>query len=79
MNMGRKEMQCAPLFTQCPDAVTVAGCSTWLLTQPSIHPSYFLTHFKCQKSYGSSQARGPIGAVAAGLYHSSRQRRILNH
>ena len=29
-------------------------------------------------AYGGSQARGPIRAVAAGLYHSSWQRRILN-
>ena len=29
-------------------------------------------------AYGDSQARGPIGAVAPGLHHSSRQRRILN-
>ena len=30
------------------------------------------------KVYGSSQARGQTGAVAAGLYHSSQQRQILN-
>ena len=29
-------------------------------------------------TYGGSQARGPVGAVAPGLYHSSRQRWILN-
>ena len=29
-------------------------------------------------SYGGSQTRGPIGATAAGLHHSSRQCRILN-
>ena len=29
-------------------------------------------------AYGGSQARGQIGAIAAGLHHSSRQRRILN-
>ena len=29
-------------------------------------------------SYGGSQARGPIGTVATGLHHGSRQRRILN-
>ena len=29
-------------------------------------------------AYGGSQARGLIGATAAGLHHSSRQRRILN-
>ena len=29
-------------------------------------------------AYGSSQARGPTGAPAAGLRHSSRQRRTLN-
>ena len=29
-------------------------------------------------AYGGSQARGQSGAVAAGLYHSSRQRWILN-
>ena len=28
------------------------------------------------KAYGSSQARGRIGATAAGLHHSSRQRQI---
>ena len=27
---------------------------------------------------GGSQARGQIGAAAAGLHHSSQQRRILN-
>ena len=29
-------------------------------------------------AYGGSQARGPIGAIAAGLHHSSQQRWILN-
>ena len=29
-------------------------------------------------AYGGSQARGPIGAVAAGLHHSLWQRWILN-
>ena len=29
-------------------------------------------------AYGGSQAGGPIGAVAVGLYHSSQQCRILN-
>ena len=29
-------------------------------------------------AYGSSQARGLIGATAASLHHSSQQRRILN-
>ena len=29
-------------------------------------------------AHGSSQARGLIRAVAAGLHHSSRQRRVLN-
>ena len=29
-------------------------------------------------AYGGSQARGPIGATAAGIYHSLQQRRILN-
>ena len=28
--------------------------------------------------HGSSQARGWMGAVATGLHHSARQRRILN-
>ena len=28
--------------------------------------------------YGSFQARGPIGAVADSLHHSSQQHRILN-
>jgi len=29
-------------------------------------------------AYGASQARGLIRTVAAGLHHSSQQRRILN-
>ena len=29
-------------------------------------------------AYGGSQARGPIGTVAADLYHSSQQHQILN-
>ena len=29
-------------------------------------------------AYGGSQARGEIGAVAAGLHHSSQQCRIVN-
>ena len=29
-------------------------------------------------AYGSSQARGPIRAIAASLHHSSRQHWILN-
>ena len=29
-------------------------------------------------AYGSSQTRGRIRAIAAGLHHSSRQRQILN-
>ena len=28
--------------------------------------------------YGGSQARGPIGAVDAGLHHSPQPRQILN-
>ena len=32
----------------------------------------------CTHPYGGSQARGLIGAVAAGLHHSSQQCRILN-
>ena len=32
---------------------------------------FFFLHFKASPAaYGNSQARGPIGAVAAGLYHS---------
>ena len=30
------------------------------------------------RAYGSFQARGQIGAAAAGLHHSSQQRRIVN-
>ena len=29
-------------------------------------------------AYGGTQAKGLIGAAAAGLHHSSRQRQILN-
>ena len=29
-------------------------------------------------AYGGSQASGPVGATAAGLYHRSRQHWILN-
>ena len=29
-------------------------------------------------AYGGSQAKGPIGAVAASLHHPSQQRRVLN-
>ena len=38
----------------------------------------FAISWAAPPAYGGSQARGPIGAVAAGLHHSSQQRRILN-
>ena len=34
--------------------------------------------FKGPAAYKGSQARGGIGAIAAGLYHNSQQRQILN-
>ena len=47
-----------------------------------VHISFFLSfcYFfgAAPTAYGGSQARGRIGAVAPGLHHSSRQRRILN-
>ena len=38
----------------------------------------FLLFRATPATYGGSQARGRIGATAADLHHSSRQRRILN-
>ena len=38
---------------------------------------FFLFRAKLE-AYGSSHARGRIGAVAASLHHSSQQRQILN-
>ena len=41
--------------------------------------SFFLFLFRAAPlAYGDSQARGPIGATAANLHHSSRQLQILN-
>ena len=40
---------------------------------------FFFLHFRAlPMAYRGSQARGPIGAVVAGLHHSSRQCQILN-
>ena len=39
---------------------------------------FFFLFTAASVAYGSSQVRGHIGAAAAGLYHSSRQRQILN-
>ena len=39
---------------------------------------YFCLFRAAPAAYGGSQSRGLIGAIAAGLHHSSRQRRILN-
>ena len=38
----------------------------------------FLLFRAAPTAYGHSQARGQIGATAAGLHHSSQQHRILN-
>ena len=41
--------------------------------------SIYLLFFRAASTaYGSSQARGHIGAVAAGLHHSSWQHQILD-
>ena len=37
---------------------------------------YFLIFRAPPAAYGSLQARGPIGAAAAGLHHSLQQRQI---
>ena len=39
---------------------------------------FFCLNRAAPKAYGGSQARGLIGAVAAGLHHSSQQYQILN-
>ena len=39
---------------------------------------YFFFFRAAPSSYGDSQARGRIGAVAAGLHHSSQLSQILN-
>ena len=51
-------------------------CST---TSPPkvVHLLYFFFR-AAPMEYGSSQTRGTVGATAAGLHHSSWQRRILN-
>ena len=50
-----------------------------MISSPSIQPSYFIFFFLCvflplsraaPAAYGGSQARGPIGAVAASLRQS---------
>ena len=41
--------------------------------------NFFVCVFRATPTaYGRSQARGQIGATAAGLHHSSQQRQILN-
>ena len=39
---------------------------------------FFCLLMAAPMAYGWSQARGPIGAVAAGLHHSSQKHQILN-
>ena len=39
---------------------------------------FFAISWAAPEAYGVSQARGLIGAVAAGLHHSSQQHWILN-
>ena len=43
-----------------------------------VFPSFLCLFRAAPVTYGSSQARGPIGAVAADLHHGSWQRRIIN-
>ena len=40
---------------------------------------FFVSFRATPAAHGGSQARDRNGAVAAGLYHSSQQHRILNH
>ena len=59
---------------------------TVLVTQETIAYKIFFSFFflsfvffrAAPKVYAGSQAKGPIRATAAGLHHSSQQRRILN-
>ena len=39
---------------------------------------FFLLLGAVPSAYGGSQVRGPIGATATGIHHSSQQPRILN-
>ena len=41
-------------------------------------PSSFFFFRTTPAAYGGAQARGQVGAAAAGLHHSSWQRQILN-
>ena len=57
------------------------GIALYASSNENKHLLNFLIFFLFRASpeaYGGSQARGRIEAVAAGLCHSSRQRRILN-
>ena len=52
----------------------------WIPFFLPITDSFFFNLFRVRATpmaYGGSQVRGLIGAVAAGLHHSSRQRQIL--
>ena len=50
--------------------------SKWSLTLS--FPFFLFLLFVFFLSYGSSQARGQIGAAASSLHHSSQQHRVLN-
>ena len=52
------------------------GCSLNLLSNTFFF--FFFLFRAVPETYGGSQARGLIRAVAISLHHSSRQRQILN-
>ena len=77
-----------PIATATPDPLThwegsgIKLKSSWILirfvtAEPQEEHSFI--YFRATLAYGSSQARGPTGAVAAGLRHSHSNTRSLTH
>ena len=63
----------------------ICTCVSWLCmvlfrnTRLVQQQNFFLFVFRAvPETYGGSQARGWVGAIAAGLYHSTWQRRSFN-
>ena len=69
--MGREQVSRHPT-AGCPAAPHIAGCSRTFQSpiSSSSSSSSFCLFRATPMAYGSSQARGQVGAVAAGLHHS---------
>ena len=66
------------VVSSCPIYCDEPMLGVWIL-KIAISPSFFVFSRAAHTAYGGSQARGQIGAVAAGLYHSHSNAGSLTH